>query len=65
MTKALVVIYLMGLAGCLWVSGHVTEDDPAARSTKQLVEGDQTFRGLAAMWTSGFAFMCIGILLRG
>jgi hypothetical protein len=65
MTKALVVIYLVGLIGCLLVSAMGTETDPEKRSTKELVEGDQTFRGLAAFWTSAFAFLCLEILLRG
>jgi hypothetical protein len=65
MTKALVLIYLMGLAGCLWVSSSVADPDPQRRTTKQLVEGDQTFRGLATVWTSAFAFLCIVTLVRG
>jgi hypothetical protein len=65
MTTSLVFIYLIGLAGCLWVSIHMGQKDTNERSTKELVEGDQTFRGLAVMWTSGFAFLCLSILVRG
>jgi hypothetical protein len=65
MTKALVFIYLIGLAGCLWVSSGLSDPDPNRRTTKQLVEGDQTFRGLATVWSSGFAFLCVTILIRG
>jgi hypothetical protein len=65
MTTSLVFIYLVGLAGCLWVSIHMGQKDPDQRTTKELVEGDQTFRGLAAMWTSGFAVLCVSVLVRG
>jgi hypothetical protein len=65
MTKALVAVYLIGLVGCLLVSGQASERPVGQRSTKELVEGDQTFRGLAALWTSAFAFLCLEILLRG
>jgi hypothetical protein len=41
------------------------ERDVSERSTKELVHGDQTFRGLAVMWTTAFGFLCISILLRG
>lgn len=65
MTDALLFVYLTGLAGCLWVSTHMGRRDVSERSTKELVHGDQTFRGLAAMWTSAFAFLCVSILVRG
>ncbi len=65
MTDALLFVYLAGLAGCLWVSAHMGPRDVTERSTKELVHGDQTFRGLATMWTSAFAFLCVSILVRG
>jgi hypothetical protein len=64
-TNALLFVYLAGLTGCLWVSTHMGERDVSERSTKELVHGDQTFRGLAVMWTTAFGFLCISILLRG
>jgi hypothetical protein len=64
-TNALLFVYVAGLSGCLWVSAHMGQRDLSERSTKELVHGDQTFRGLATLWTAAFAFLWLSILLRG